>query len=1002
MKRILLRCYSVLLVIALMTGMLSIVSYASDNELVLTKIGHTLTDTVSITSAATRSVTLTVPFSCGGNTLELSSGLIIEKASAIDCVVTNFPSGSAAAIGEAGTTGPPVSMLVTYYKGGNTVIQHSTVYTVSVSRASRKSPVFSGTILKTATGVMPGTKVNDITFSPADFTRLYTANDGGPLTHVSITGSSLSCGTLKLASGQNYVDYVSGRLINLSDIGMLAFDAAGSGTVSYLVSAYAGTDTISPIGSVLLTIAVNAIAVPTVSGSLSKSVNEGAACTFSLADFSSLYNLQGGTLDAIEITPANTSLGVWHNGTTPFSGPAVFSSSTISNLKFTGSNPGTAAFTWRVSNEAGYSAPAAGTVTVKNIIVPTITSSVVKSVNLGATLNFTANDFSQCCNLNNGTLKSIVITPASTGNGTWYKGSSPFTGAKAFDLSDIGTLKFKGTLCGQAAFTWTVSNEKGASSAGYGSVTVNAVTAMITYATGVNTAKAFSASNFEDACKNATGATLEYLYFSLPPASCGTLYLNYSSPSNPGTALSPATALYRSKYPRLSDVTFVPATNYNGTFTLSYTGVNKNSFTYSGDVKIIIGNAGNVVYYAPQNTVRTFTASDFNAACANVTGYGLSYVYFSTPLSAYGTLYYGYSSPANPGTAVRPNTQYTLQHLSYITFVPAANFSGSLTIPYTGVSTANTSYTGYIRITVGDSGNVTYTTNENTAARFSAVDLNQACLNVTGSNLYYAYFSPLPVSGGKLYYNYSSIINFGSVVKSETVFYMEYSPCIGDIAFVPDAGFNGSATIPYIGYSVGGASFKGKITIQVNSKTGSAYFSDVGASYEWAAGAIDYLHDAGIVKGTGGSHYSPGEKMTRGDFLLMLYRAMGYTGSTKSNFSDVPKGSYFYDAIAVAKDLGIAIGSNNKIGPTTPLTRQDAMVYIYRALLVTGVTLSPGTSADIAGFTDKNKISNYALEAVRTLVRAGMIKGNGDKLMPTAVLSRAEMAVVFYRVRITY
>jgi hypothetical protein len=635
---------------------------------------------------------------------------------------------------------------------------------------------------------MPGTKVNDITFSSADFTRLYTANDGGPLTHVAITGSSLSCGTLKIANGQNYADYVSGSLINLSDIGKLVFDATGSGTVSYLVSAYAGTDTSTAIGSVLLTIAVNAISVPTISGSLVRSVNEGAVCSFSLADFSSLYNLQGGTLDAIEITPASTNLGVWHDGTTPFSEPAVFTSSTISNLKFTGNSPGTAAFTWRVSNEAGYSSPAAGTVTVKGIAVPTITSSVVKSVNLGATLNFTVNDFSQCCSLNNGTLKSIVITPANTGYGTWYKGSSPFTGAKAFDLSDIGTLKFKGTQCGQAAFTWTVSNEKGTSSAGYGSVTVNAVTATITYTTGVNTVKAFAASDFDDACKAATGAALEYLYFSLPPVSCGTLYLDYSSPSSPGAALSSNTALYRNKNPRINDVTFVPATNYNGAFTLSYTGVNKNGITYSGDVRMIVGNGGDVIYYTPQNTVRTFTAADFNTACANVTGYSLSYVYFSTPLSAYGTLYYGYSSPSSPGTTIGPNTPYTLQHLSYITFVPAANYSGSLTIPYTGVSSANTSYTGYIRITVGGSGNVTYTTKENTAARFSAAYFNQACLNVTGSNLYYVYFSPLPVACGKLYCNFSSITNFGSLVNADTVYYLDYSPCIGDIAFVPDAG----------------------------------------------------------------------------------------------------------------------------------------------------------------------------------------------------------------------
>jgi hypothetical protein len=1002
MKKIYLRLFTVLTVIALLTCAFPLTSLASDNELVLTKIGHSLGDTVSITNTSVRSVTLTVPFSYGGNTLDLSTGLIIEKASSIDSVITSFPAGAAAVIGDAGAAGPPVSMAVTYYKGGNMAAQHSTFYNISIMRAARKNPVFTGTITKTAAGVMPGTKIDDIKFSSADFTKLYTANDGGPLTNVSITGSSLSCGSLKLTSGPNYTEYISGRLISLNDIGTLVFDATGSGTVSYLVSAYAGADTTNPIGSVLLTITIGAITVPTIGGALSKSINEGASCSFALADFSSLYNLRGGTLDTIEITPAPTSLGVWYNGTSPFTGPVSFTSSTIGNLKFTGGGAGTAAFSWRVSNEAGFSDPAGGSVTVKSISAPVITSSIVKSVNLGATLGFSLNDFAQCCSLNNGTLKKIVITPSNTGYGTWYKGSSAFTGAKAFDSNDIGTLKFKGTVCGQAAFTWTVSNEKGTSGAGYGSITVNAVTATITYTTGANTVKAFSAADFDTACKDATGAALDYMYFSLPPASCGTLSFNYSSPSSPGTAVSSNTVFYRNKYPKISDVSFVPAVNYNGTFTITYTGVNTNGFAYSGDIKIIVGNGGDVAYFTPQNTVRTFAGADFNSACAFMTGNGLSYVYFSPPSSVYGTLYYGYSSPSSPGSAVGSNTPYTLQQLSYITFVPAANFTGALTIPYTGVASDNRSYTGYVKITVGGSAAVSYATNENTAARFSAADFNQACMNMTGSKLYYVYFSQLPAANGKLYHSYSSIKSFGSVVDTETAYFLEYSPSVGDVAFVPDAGFTGTVTIPYTGFSVNGTSFRSIVTIQVNGRTGSAYFADVGQSYEWAAGAIDYLYDAGIVNGTGGGKYSPGENMTRGDFLLMLHRAMGYTGSTKNNFSDVPKGSYYYDAIAIAKDLGIAIGSNNKIGPTSPLTRQDAMVYIYRALRVTGVTLTPGTNADLAGFADKDKISSYALEAVKALVRAGMIKGSGDRLMPMSVFSRAEMAVVFYRVRITY
>lgn len=751
----------------------------------------------------------------------------------------------------------------------------------------------------------------------------------------------------------------------------------------------------------MLTITVNGVTVPSLSGPVSKTINAGTSYTFSLSDFSSQIRLQGGTLDSIEITPVNTGVGVWLNGTAPFTGTAVFSTASIGSLKFSANTAGMSAFTWRASNEAGFSDYGSGTITVKSTEKPVITSAVVKSVNLGATLVFSLSDFSSCYSLNNGTLENLVITPYKTNCGSWYKGSGVFTGAKTFDKNDIGTLRFKTTQCGQAAFKWTVSNEKGVSDSGSGLITVNAAATTISLTTDQNTVKALSASDFYDACKQATGAGLSHVWISLPPPACGSLYYGYSSPSKPGTAIYPDTQLYYNKSPRISDITFVPAANYSGTFTLSYTGANSKDIVYAGEIRVIVGSAGDVSYHTAQNSVRTMDALDFNRACVNMTGANLSYVYFTLPSLTSGSLYYGYVSPQNPGAVVSPNSPYAAQNLSYVTFVPAANFVGALTIPYTGVASGNVSYTGYIKITVGGSGAVSYTTGENRAVWLLGADFNTACFNLTGSRLHFVRFITPPVSEGRLFYNYFSLSSRGSAVSPETPYYLDDAPYIGYVAFVPAADFSGTVSIPFLGCSAGGAQFTGNMTIKINGRSGSAYLSDVGSSYEWAAGAIDYLYDASVVLGTGGNKYTPGSTMTRGDFLLMLHRAMGYTGSTKSNFTDVPKGSYYYDAIAIAKALGIAKGTDNKIGPASPLTRQDAMVYIYRALHVTGIKMPPGTSADLAPFADKGKISKYALEAVQSLVKAGMIKGSYDRLNPGSVLSRAEMAVVLYRIKIS-
>lgn len=332
--------------------------------------------------------------------------------------------------------------------------------------------------------------------------------------------------------------------------------------------------------------------------------------------------------------------------------------------------------------------------------VPTITSAVVKEVNLGSTLSFSRSDFCSCSCLNNGTLVNIVITAAKSKYGSWYKGTNTFTGAQTFDANDLGTLKFKGKLCGQATFTWTVSNEKGASATGCGKITVKPNTGMTDYTTATNTPRAFAASDFNAACMSATGAYLRSISFVLPSSSCGTLYADDASPSNPGTAINADSVLYYRKTPKLSTVTFVPATNYTGTVMITYIGVNTNDIAYAGTVKIIVGNAGDVTYITAPHHVKTFSTSDFNNACINVTGTNLSCIYFIAPTSSHGTLYDGYSSPTSPGTAVSPNSPYALQNLSAIMFVPAANFADTLSIPYTGVAINRAIYTGYIKLTV--------------------------------------------------------------------------------------------------------------------------------------------------------------------------------------------------------------------------------------------------------------------------------------------------------------
>ena len=108
--------------------------------------------------------------------------------------------------------------------------------------------------------------------------------------------------------------------------------------------------------------------------------------------------------------------------------------------------------------------------------------------------------------------------------------------------------------------------------------------------------------------------------------------------------------------------------------------------------------------------------------------------------------------------------------------------------------------------------------------------------------------------------------------------------------------------------------------------------------------------------------------------------------------------SYYYDAIAVARALGIARGDTSGLfNPDASITRQDAMVLIVRALEAIGKPFATGSSSDLTGFDDVNRVAEYARDAVATLVKAGIIQGSNNRLDPKNPMNRAEMAVVVDR-----
>lgn len=168
----------------------------------------------------------------------------------------------------------------------------------------------------------------------------------------------------------------------------------------------------------------------------------------------------------------------------------------------------------------------------------------------------------------------------------------------------------------------------------------------------------------------------------------------------------------------------------------------------------------------------------------------------------------------------------------------------------------------------------------------------------------------------------------------------------------------------------------------------------------WAQREIEVLASKGIIAGTSETAFTPGAEITRADYLTLLVRTLGLSADVAENFSDVQPDAYYYQAVGIAKALGIAEGAEDGgFRPQDTISRQDMMVLTRRALQAAGKLQEQGTdSATLSGFPDKADIADYAQPAIAALVQAELIAGSADGLHPLDHATRAEAAVFLYRI----
>lgn len=172
-------------------------------------------------------------------------------------------------------------------------------------------------------------------------------------------------------------------------------------------------------------------------------------------------------------------------------------------------------------------------------------------------------------------------------------------------------------------------------------------------------------------------------------------------------------------------------------------------------------------------------------------------------------------------------------------------------------------------------------------------------------------------------------------------------------------------------------------------------FSDTGS--HWAKSAIDFTAGRELFQGTTATTFSPDSTMTRSMLVTVLHRLEDTPASGSStHFADVPGSAWYSNAVTWANANGIVQGTSSGFKPDDPVTREQLATILYRYM--TTQKLSTSGRNNLYAFTDRDRVSSWARDAVEWAVAAGLIQGkSGGILDPGGNATRAEVSTIMER-----
>ena len=535
----------------------------------------------------------------------------------------------------------------------------------------------------------------------------------------------------------------------------------------------------------------------------------------------------------------------------------------------------------------------------------------------------------------------------------------------------------------------------------------------ITYTVKPGEEVVFSDEDFSNAYDKAGGSgTMKYVAFEKPSSDysdAGTVYSRYGKRN--------ATSFTRSELDDykfyygdsdygdydLDELSFVADKSFSGSVELNFTvyggtGTRTNQ-NAAGTLVITTGTSavtsryvGNIRYNTTPNTALQINANDIARLFRKYTSGGSLQYLTLTSVPATGSLYYNYYNASKYGAT---RTQLTASmagsmifsyspasaseyDLSELTYIPSgSNYCTALT--FTGYSSSGTAVSATILISVTASpvSEVYSVTTKGTSVNFPANSVYSAVASATGFGLSSIQLLELPAST-------AGVLYVGSYAADTTSAYSygNGTDSMGQLRFIPNSGFTGSVSIPYVALSSSGTAL-GAGVVSIGVVDSVKKFTDISTS-TWCYKYVTELASANVISGYSNGTFQEKNTITYGAALKLIMLAAGY-----GEQAPTVKGSPFSGYLAKAKAAGLVSGNPKLNGPITRLQ----IAQIAAKALKLSTTGLPSKKP----FTDTNDVYVQALNA------AGIIEGyfsNGTSTYkPNNTLTRGQVSAIVWRMK---